>query len=126
MRAETQISERRACSLMGISRTVFQYRPTRDESTEQLKSRIIALAQERRRFGYRRIHIMLEREGIRVNHKRTYRLYKEAGLAVKRRRKRHGVAVPRQALTLPSGPNQVRSMDFVFDALSQLGNELNV
>jgi len=118
MRAETQISERRACSLMGISRTVFQYRPTRDESTEQLKSRIIALAQERRRFGYRRIHIMLEREGIRVNHKRTYRLYKEAGLAVKRRRKRHGVAVPRQALTLPSGPNQVWSMDFVFDALS--------
>ena len=116
MRAETKISERRASSLMGISRTVFQYRPARDESTEQHKSRIIALALEKRRFGYRRIRIMLEREGIRVSHKRTYCLYKEADLAVKKRRKRHGVAVPRQVLTLPRGPNQVWSMDFVFDA----------
>ena len=61
---------------------------------------------------------MLERECIRVNHKLTYRLYKEAGLTLMKQRKRHGVAVPRQALTLPSGPNQVWSMDFVFDALS--------
>ncbi len=83
----------------------------------ELQAQLVELAQERRRFGYRRLHILLRRAGVQVNHKRIYRLYRAAGLMVKRRR-RHGIAVERERLSLPSAPNQVWSMDFVFDALS--------
>ena len=79
-------------------------------------ARIIELAQERRRFGYRRIHALLRREGYEINHKRTYRLYREADLAVRKRKRRKGVAVPREPLFLPEERNAVWSMDFVFDA----------
>lgn len=118
MRSETSISERRACDLVGIYRSTLRYQPIRSDETEQLKSRIIELAQERRRFGYRRIHALLRREGNEVNHKRVYRLYSEANLAVKRRKRRKGVMVPREALELPVERNEVWSMDFVMDALS--------
>lgn len=80
--------------------------------------RIVELAQEQRRFGYRRIHALLRREGNEVNHKRVYRLYSEANLAVKRRKKRKGVMVPREPLKLPTQRNEVWSMDFVMDALA--------
>jgi len=83
-----------------------------------LQARLVELAGERRRFGYRRLHALVRREGVQVNHKRIYRLYSDAGLSVRRRKKRHGVAVERQALELPSSPNQVWSMDFVSDALA--------
>ncbi|MGA9828629.1 MAG: IS3 family transposase [Rhodanobacteraceae bacterium] len=116
MRAKTDISERRACALLGLSRTVLHYTPQpRDEG---LQKRLIELAGERRRFGYRRLHILLEREGFEVNHKRVHRLYRLAGLAVRRRRKRDRVAVERRPLLIPSGPNHTWSMDFVFDALA--------
>ena len=88
------------------------------EQALALQSRIVEIAYERRRFGYRRVQMMLRREGVVVNHKRTYRLYREAGLAVRKRRKRHGVAVPRLPLDQPRGPNEVWSMDFVFDAMA--------
>lgn len=78
---------------------------------------IVELAQQRRRFGYRRIHALLRRDGVQVNHKRIYRLYREASLGVRRRKRRKGVAVPREALTLPEQRNEVWSMDFVMDAL---------
>ena len=71
---------------------------------EQLQARMVELASERRRFGYRRIHALLRREGIEVNHKRIFRLYQAAGLAVARRRKRCSVAVERSQLALPSLP----------------------
>jgi putative transposase len=118
MREQTSISERRACELVGISRTVLHYEPKAQPENAALQGRIVELAQVRRRFGYRRIHALLRREGIEANHKRVYRLYQEAGLAVRRRRKRHGVAVEREKLELPSGPNEVWSMDFVSDALA--------
>ena len=76
------------------------------------------LAHERRRFGYRRLRALVEREGTHANHKRIYRLYREAGLAVQCRRKRHGVMIEREQLALPDAPNEVRSIDFVMDALS--------
>lgn len=85
---------------------------------KRLRDRLNELAHERRRFGYRRLHALLRREGFEVNHKRIYRLYSESGLAVKKRKKRKGVAVERQPLVLPDGPNQTWSMDFVMDALS--------
>jgi putative transposase len=78
MQAETAISERRACELVGLARSTLRYEPRRSPEDEQFQSRIIELAQERRRFGYRRIHALLRREGYEINHKRTYRLYREA------------------------------------------------
>lgn len=115
---KTAISERRACQLVGLSRTVLHYVSSERPENESLQQRIVELAQTRRRFGYRRIGALLRREGCKANHKRVFRLYQEAGLAVKRRRKRHGVAVEREKLTRPSKPNEVWSMDFVSDALA--------
>jgi len=118
MRESTEISERRACLLVGLSRTVLHYESKVQSENEQLQARLVELAGERRRFGYRRLHALVRREGVQVNHKRIYRLYSDAGLSVRRRKKRHGVAVERQVLELPSSPNQVWSMDFVSDALA--------
>jgi putative transposase len=117
MRANTGISERRACELIGLSRTVMHYQAVPQTENAEVRSRMITLAAERRRFGYRRIHVMLRREGRRLNVKRLYRLYRLERLQVQRRRKRRGVAVERRPLTIPEGPNQVWSMDFVSDSL---------
>lgn len=116
MRAKLGLSERRACRALGSSRSVLHYQPRM--ANAPLQARLVALAGERRRFGYRRLHILLEREGWIANHKRIYRLYRNAGLAVRKRRKRDRVAVERRPLQLPSGPNHTWSMDFVFDALA--------
>ena len=117
MRAKTTISERRACALMGLSRTVMRYTARTECRNDQLRARICELASERRRFGYRRIHALLRREGTSVNVKRVHRLYCQERLQVRRRRKRHGVAVERRPLLMPQGPNQTWSIDFVSDAL---------
>lgn len=118
MVTKTSISENRACRLVGLSRTVLHYQPRTRAENARLSQRMKELAVERWRFGYRRIHALLRREGVQANHKRVHRLYKEAGLAVRRRRKRHGVAVDREPLLLPTAPNQIWSMDFVSDALA--------
>jgi len=118
MFATTAISERRACALVGISRSVLHYVSREAEHTSQLRARLIELAAERRRFGYRRLHILVQREGIEANHKKVYRLYRQAGLAVRRRKRRERVSVEREPLRLPSAPNVVWSMDFVSDALA--------
>ena len=112
MREATVISERRACQLVGLSRTVLHYESKVPPENEPLKARLVELAGERRRFGYRRLHALVCREGMRANHKRVYRLDSDAGLFVHRRRRRHSVAVERQELERPSGANQVWSMDF--------------
>lgn len=117
MREKTPISERRACRLVGISRSVLAYQSKSDAANAGLSVRIGELAAERRRFGYRRIHALLRREGACANHKRVYRLYRAAGLAVQRRRKHRRTGLERQPLLLPWAPNQVWSMDFVMDAL---------
>ena len=112
-----QLSERRACGLMSISVSVLRYQ-ARPDRNDELRERVTTLAQERRRFGYRRIHILLEREGWAVNVKRTYRLYREAGVAVRQRRRKRIGLTERIALTLPSQPNDTWSMDFVHDGLA--------
>ena len=89
MQNDTKISERRACQLVGLSRTVLHYESKAQPANMQLQARLIELAGERRRFGYRRLHALVRREGILANHKRIYRLYREAGLAVRRRKRRH-------------------------------------
>lgn len=83
---------------------------------EALRQRLRELATERVRWGYRRLHILLSREGVRVNIKRVYRLYREEGLAV-RRRKRKRVAVPRQPMSAPTRLNECWGIDFMCDAL---------
>ncbi|MGB2833225.1 MAG: IS3 family transposase [Methylotenera sp.] len=112
------LSERRACSLVGLSRSSWRNPPQDDETTATLKERIKALAHERRRFGYRRIHDMLKFEGVVVNHKRVYRLYTEQKLSVKRRKKAKRPMTERAELLIPDVPNQVWSIDFVMDSLA--------
>ena len=76
------------------------------------------LASERRRFGYRRLHILLKREGWEVNWKKLYRLYREEGLTVRKRGGRKRAIGTRAPMTIPQGPNQRWSLDFVSDALA--------
>lgn len=117
MKEAKGISERRACGLAGIERSVMRYAPAPDGNVE-LRAKIIDLAAERRRFGYRRIHALVRREGIQVNHKRIYRLYRQAGLGVDQRRRKKRVYREREPLVLPRAPNEVWSMDFVMDSFS--------
>ena len=84
---------------------------------EGLRQRLRELAVERVRWGYRRLHVVLKREGVQVNHKRVYRLYREEGLAV-RRRKRKRVAVARQPMTPPTCMNECWAMDYMSDSLA--------
>jgi putative transposase len=82
-----------------------------------LVEQIRELALERRRFGYRRVHRLLRREGTEVNHKKVYRLYRQAELAVRKRKRLRDIMLERHLLTLPDRPNQSWSMDFVMDSL---------
>jgi putative transposase len=110
-----ELSQRRACRLIRISESSLRYVSIRSDGP--LLDRLRELAQERTRFGYKRLHVLLRREGFLVNHKRVYRLYRREGLMVKRR-KRKRVALPRMPLPMPSGPNERWSMDFVTDTLA--------
>ncbi len=116
LRASWTLSERHACGLVGISRSSARYLGS-GRNDEPLRQRLRALAAERRRFGYRRLHVLLRREGLAVNHKRVYRIYREEGLSV-RRRCRKRVARERCPARAPTGPDQRWSLDFVSDALS--------
>ena len=98
--------------------SVCAYRSQRQQADELLMRRLVELAGERKRFGYRRLHVLRRREGHQVNHKKTYRLYREAKLSVRRRKRRRGIAVERALLQVPDRANQVWSADFVMDALA--------
>ena len=115
IQAKFRLSERRACGLVGLGRSTCRYQ-TRRAEWPALRERLHALAAERRRFGYRRLYILLRREGYRVNLKRVYRLYRDEGLAVRRRRRRRRVA--RGApLAGPTRINERWSLDFLLDTL---------
>lgn len=115
---QCQLSERRACRLVGLSRTSWRTPPEPDEETQALSARIVELAHKRRRFGYRRIHDLLRAEGRQDNHKRVWRLYSEAKLAVRRRKKVKRPISERVTLSQALSPNEVWSMDFVMDSLA--------
>ena len=111
------LSERRACELADLHRSVFQYQK-QDQGDDALRTRLRELANERRRFGYRRLGILLAREGFKVNHKKLFRLYREEGLAVRRRRSRKRALGTRRPILVPDRANQRWSLDFVSDRLS--------
>ena len=113
-----QLSERRACRLVGLSRDSFRNPPMASEQTQALRCRVVDIAHQRRRFGYRRVHDLLRRDFPGVNHKRVYRLYREANLAVRKRKKSKRPLNERVPLQLAKAVNEVWSMDFVSDSLS--------
>lgn len=117
VRAAAGISERRAIRFTGFPRSTMRYRTLR-EPQEELRARIRELAGERPRWGYRMIHNLLCREGWLVNRKRVQRLYREEGLAVRRRGKKRRSQVPRPVREPLGGRNERWSMDFVTDTLS--------
>jgi len=122
-RAAGKLSERRACELIGMSRGSCRYRQ-KERNEAALRSRLLELAEERPRFGYRRLHRMLRREKEHgrakwvVNHKRVYRMYREEGLAMRRRKGKRFRAAARVAMLLPTRANQMWTMDFTRDSLA--------
>lgn len=112
------LSERRALSVVRMSASAFRYAPRPDRNGE-LREKILTLAQRHKRYGVGMIHLKLRQAGLCVNYKRVERLYQEAKLQV-RRRKRKKVAIgERQPLLRPVAANQVWSMDFVFDRTAE-------
>jgi putative transposase len=109
-------SVRRACELALIPRSTYRFERDRTRD-EPLRTRLIELAQEKPRFGYRRLLVLLRWAGTVVNHKRLFRVYRAAGLSVKRKRRKRLVRVcsPR---TRPTAPNEEWSLDFVYDRLA--------
>jgi putative transposase len=107
---------RRATSLLKISRSAYLYQSqARDASV--LRLRIKEIAHTRVHYGYRRVHVMLRREGFKDNHKRVYRLYREAGLSLRHKRpRRNKSARLRQPKQIVTAVNEIWSMDFVSDA----------
>jgi len=114
---EHGLSERQACRLAGANRTTVRYR-IRRVSEERLKKQIREIAMKHRRYGYRRVHILLRREGKNVNHKHVYRLYKSLGLRVLKRGGRKRAVGARKSTHVVNTPNQCWALDFVHDSLA--------
>ena len=115
---EHHLSERHACRLVGLSRDSYRHPPEPNAATLELAGRIVEIAHERRRFGYRRIHDLLRPQFPGVNHKRVWRLYAAANLAVRKRKKVRRPPAERLPLQAASTVNEVWSMDFVSDSLA--------
>jgi putative transposase len=111
------MSERRACRVIQMGRSSYQYKSRRRE-WPGLRQRLLELAAERKRFGCERLHLLLRREGFPVNHKRTYRIYKEEGLSVRKRIRKRLKGCPRKDLQAPDRPGEQWAMDFTSDALA--------
>jgi putative transposase len=112
------LSIRRACKLIGLSRTSFHYRPAAKPDEEVIRKRLRELAQTRRRFGCPRLHVMLRREGFVINHKRTERIYRQEGLILRIRRRKKMSSLLRTDIPKPDYSNHIWSMDFMRDSLA--------
>lgn len=110
------LSQRRACSLIGIQRSTHQYVPHRPDDVT-VRTRLRELAQQRRRYGCPRLHVLLKREGLAINHKRTERLYHEEGLSLRLKKRKKRISVLRVVMPPAERPDQRWSMDFVSDSL---------
>jgi len=109
-------SQRRACGMVGIDPRDYRYRSTRSGDAD-LRQRLRELVLERRRFGYRRLHILLKREGIEANWPKVYRIYLEDRLTVRKRGGRKRALGTRAPMAVPQAANQRWSLDFVSNAL---------
>lgn len=120
--AAVDCSERHACGQLDVLRAMVRYRPGQSryaEANERLRVRLRQLAEERRRWGYRRLHILLEREGWLVNSKRVYRIYVEEKLIIRKRKRRRRICTQaRVLLAAPAKRNETWTMDFLQDALA--------
>ena len=116
LRSAFEASERRACAALGVERTSVRYRGDRPDDTA-VRARLRELAAIRRRFGYRRLLVLMRREGLVMNHKKFRRLYREERLQVRRRGGRKRALGTRAPMAMPQGPNQRWSLDFVADQL---------
>ena len=117
LRATMGLSERRACSIVSADRKMVRYRSCRPPDTE-LRTQLRDLANERRRFGYRRLFVLLRQEGEPSGINRIYRLYREEGLTVRKRRARRRAVGSRAPILVESKPNARWSVDFVHDQLA--------
>jgi putative transposase len=117
LRLAHEMSERRAVQAIGADRSTVRYRSRRPDDAA-LRERLKALAHERCRFGYRRLHALLRREGLRVNRKKIQRLYREEKLAVRRRGGRKRALGARRPMAVPMAPNQRWSLDFLSDQMT--------
>jgi transposase InsO family protein len=124
LRDTLEMSERRACSLVAADRTMIRYRSRRPPESE-LRSRLRELANRRRRFGYRRLFILLRREGEPSGINRIYRLYREEGLTVRKRRARRRAVGTRAPILVEAKANARWSLDFVHDQFA-LGRRFRV
>jgi putative transposase len=111
-------SLRRACRMVGLSTATWRYQRHGRIDNRQLLTRLQAHAAVRPRYGYRRLHTLIAREGLVANHKRVHRVYRAAGLQVPRRRRKRIAGGERVPVALPSGPRQRWSMDFMADTLA--------
>lgn len=109
-----EMSERRACRVIAADRSSVRYASRRPDEAA-LRARMRELAHDRRRFGYRRLHVLLKAEGLVVNRKKTERLYREEGLKVRRRRVRRRALGTRAPIPVVARPNARWSLDFVHD-----------
>src|SRR5271166_832244 len=114
LRLEYAASERRVCGLMGMAVSSYRYRTTRCD--DELRTRLVELAREKPRFGYRRLQVLLFRAGEVVNHKRVHRVYREADLSLRRKKRKHCVRVG-QPLLERTAANQEWAVDFAHDAV---------
>ena len=112
------LSERRALRAACISASAYRYKPAADKNCE-LRKKIVALAQRHRRYGAGMIYLKLRQGGEKVNHKRVQRLYAQAGLQLKKRKRKKIPLAARCPLGRPNSANQVWSMDFVFDRTAE-------
>ena len=112
------LSERRSLAIAGMSASAYRY-ATRPDRNGELRQRILALAQRHKRYGVGMIHLKLRQAGLLVNYKRVERLYQEAKLQVRRRKRKKVPVAERQPLARPEAANEVWSMDFVFDRTAE-------
>jgi putative transposase len=114
VRSEYAFSQRRACALLLLAVGTYRYRSRR--SDEPLRAKLVELAREKPRYGYRRLQVLLGRSGERVNHKRVHRVYREAGLMIRRRKRKHCQRTGKP-LVERTAANQEWGLDFVHDAV---------
>ena len=118
LRQAQKTSLRRACRLIDLSTATWRYQRRGRRDNRELLARLQAHAAVRPRYGYRRLRTLVAREGVTANHKRVHRVYREAGLQVRRRQRKRLTRRERVPLPLPSGPRERWSMDFMADTLS--------